>query len=208
MFGLPEKRGGFYRFVTYGIGSVFSHHATGLCGRFTANQLDRELSTRWRLVPSRRAAAMLLAGTLSAASVRAMRPDVTPSPVVAPEMNRNPSAGPYPSPEDTVRAIVLDERHQPVVAAAVRVEGTSISTITDSTGYFVLVIPENASPATLRVDAIGYTTQIVAATSLTKGCPVQLQTAITSTLTGEVVYVGGVIVRRTWWQRLFRRNGQ
>ncbi len=52
---------------------------------------------------------------------------------------------------------VTDESHEPLIGATVQVKGTSIGTVTDLEGNYILKIPENAQ--TLVISFIGYGSQ-------------------------------------------------
>ena len=59
-----------------------------------------------------------------------------------------------------ISGLVLDSQNEPVIGASVQVKGTSIGTITDYDGEFLLDVPADAT--TLIVSFIGMKTQEVA----------------------------------------------
>jgi TonB-linked SusC/RagA family outer membrane protein len=61
--------------------------------------------------------------------------------------------------EKTVRGLVADESGEPMIGVTVQIEGTSIGTVTDIDGNFMLKIPRPESE--ISFSFVGYNTQIV-----------------------------------------------
>lgn len=84
-----------------------------------------------------------------------------------------------------VKGIVKDSSGEPIIGANVLVKGTSIGTITDMDGNFILDVP---SDCTLQISYIGFNTQEIKVTNQTNDLTVSLKED-TETL-DEVVVVG------------------
>ena len=84
-----------------------------------------------------------------------------------------------------VKGIVKDSSGEPIIGANVLVKGTSIGTITDMDGNFILDVP---SDCTLQISYIGFNTQEIKVTNQTNDLTVSLKDD-TETL-DEVVVVG------------------
>ena len=84
-----------------------------------------------------------------------------------------------------VKGIVKDSSGDPIIGANVLVKGTSIGTITDMDGNFILDVP---SDCTLQISYIGFNTQEIKVTNQTNDLTVSLKED-TETL-DEVVVVG------------------
>ena len=88
------------------------------------------------------------------------------------------------SEEHTVQGTITDEKGTPLVGVTVKVKGTSLGTVSNSKGSFVLVVPDSAI---LEVSYIGYQTQEIAVENQTH-LDVQLKTSASGL--NEVVVVG------------------
>jgi TonB-linked SusC/RagA family outer membrane protein len=82
-----------------------------------------------------------------------------------------------------ITGVVADAENKGIVSATVKVNGKSISTITDSEGYFALNVP--TGKVTLVVSSIGYTSKTVDVTENVTNVKVVL--AISTQELGEVV---------------------
>jgi len=187
--------------------AFFRDRSGGICGRFTRDQLGHVLKSERPPTFAARAAAVLLAGALSSTSFSTTHAaSVAPHVSNTGQLDVHRTAGQPKAPGDTLRGRIIDKENIPVAGAAVWLDSTSFGTVTDSSGLFSLVISEGQTYSTIRIDALGYTTQLIPVTSLLKGCPVTLVSGMRTGLTGEVVVVGGAFVKRSWWQRLWRKN--
>lgn len=83
-----------------------------------------------------------------------------------------------------VSGTILDNNGEPIIGATVRVDGTTIATVTDIDGNFTL---NNVSSGTITVSSIGYQTQTV---SFRAGSTVRVVLKDDSTLLDDVVVVG------------------
>ena len=62
--------------------------------------------------------------------------------------------------------VIDGENNKPLVFATITVEGTNISTITNTEGNFLLKVPSNINSGTVLFSFIGYTTKKISLTDL------------------------------------------
>jgi hypothetical protein len=171
--------------------SYFKTYAGGGCGRFTEEQIGREiripsLSLPWMKYFFRiTLPAFLLFLKSSAHAQKTITPiEVAP---VKPVTNVEPYANQFAS----LKGQIVDEQNTPIAGASVLVIGTARGTSTDTSGRFIL----NVTPgATLNVMSVGYESKEIKVDSIAHDKPIIL-TLAPSTLLGEVLVVGAVVTQ-------------
>src|SRR5690606_7235749 len=93
--------------------------------------------------------------------------------------------------DKTITGKILDETGQPLPAATVLVEGTTLGTVTDVDGNFSLTVPDNA---TLLVSYIGYTAKTIA---VGQQSVINISLEVDSKSLDEVIVIGYGTVRKS-----------
>ncbi|OQP52037.1 hypothetical protein A4H97_25830 [Niastella yeongjuensis] len=177
----------------------FSKASQHTCGRFSNDQLNKELQPTvikkrftWAYVWNIMLATLLVTeANAQVKPVKKKKQEVL-IPERAPEMMGGIGVVVVPPPRE-IKGIVLDSANNPLAGASVyyHVKGQTKGSYTDSLGRFNLLIDRN-TPVELTVSYIGYEMKMVTIDSSTNWQEIKLK-EITATL-GDVVIVGGYSV--------------
>jgi hypothetical protein len=137
------------------------------CGRFTGDQLNRNITVKkhkrfsWPYVWN-----LLLATFLVTESYAQQKPQAGKKPEVQ-LPNLSPSNGTFavketdPLPSKEIRGTIIDQDFkEPIAGATIMIKGTTKGTVADSLGRFKIMVEDKGS-VTLEVSQLGYETQTV-----------------------------------------------
>jgi hypothetical protein len=194
--------------------SFFSNPQQNVCGRFHAEQLNREVSmpANTRRRPLISIAAMVAALSVAIPSVQANnKPEKTQ--MASDKSNTQQSLDTIPH----VTGIVKDGANNAALPGAiVKIKGHDIQTVTDSAGKFEFRIPANLAgkKMTLEVRCFGFAMQEVAVPWAFEVVTINIPMQYAKSSSG---YLGAVVIttatdlateKRTPWQRFKCKVGQ
>jgi len=166
-----------------------------ICGVFRPDQLDRpialpvapKLSGKWK-VAAAVAAGLLVSGGVS--GQKSVELDAIP---IEQEWRKGKVVKKYDSSTNKiVKGTIIDEEGETLIGANIFLRGTSISTVSDLEGKFMLEIPEKHLAPVLHISYTGYETLIFADFDSNKEHKIKMKPALD--LRGEVVVIAGYAI--------------
>lgn len=183
----------------------FKLHKGSTCGRFTADQLNRNIPFAKKPLPwikylfTFSIPAFLLSLKASAQSKK-----IIASTEVSPIEAKNPAVEDSLKKPLSLAGVVSDEAGNPLVSASVLVKGTNRGALTDALGRFE--INEVNVSTTLVISYVGYSSKEVKVTSLNP--EVKIRLTLSSAVMGEVVVVNYGVRRKKMVEKMEKEKKQ